>query len=44
MNDLVRLVVGFDARETIAYQVLANTLNGLDGADQLFESVVKPIK
>jgi lipopolysaccharide biosynthesis glycosyltransferase len=26
------------------HRVLANTLNGLDGADQLFESVVKPIK
>jgi lipopolysaccharide biosynthesis glycosyltransferase len=26
------------------HQVLANTLNGIDGADQLFESVVKPTK
>jgi hypothetical protein len=26
------------------HRALANTLNGIDGADQLFESVVKPIK
>ena len=26
------------------HRVLANTLNGIDGVDQLFESVVKPIK